>query len=82
MATKQERACGAKYKHRTRASAYGEAKGTRVPGMSVYQCAYCRHWHIGKSRKAKSATSASDRIGHLLERHKRRAAEDKKAKHV
>jgi hypothetical protein len=73
MATKQERACGSKRKHRTRESAYGEAKGVGVPGMSVYQCAYCRHWHIGKSRKAKSATAASDRIGHLLERHKRRA---------
>jgi hypothetical protein len=82
MATKQERACGSKYRHRTRESAYGEAKGVGVPGMSVYQCAYCRHWHIGKSRKAKSPTAAADRIGHLLDRHKQRVIGDKKARHV
>jgi hypothetical protein len=82
MATKQERACGGKRRPRTRESAYGEAKGVGVPGMSVYQCAYCKFWHIGKSRKAKSPTAAADRIGHLLERHKRRVTGDKKANHV
>jgi hypothetical protein len=82
MATKQERACGSKRRHQTRKSAYGEAKGTGVPWMSVYQCAYCKHWHIGKSRKAKSPTAAADRIGHLLDRHKQRVIGDKKAKHV
>lgn len=49
--------CTGKIRHRKRGAAKQEARrlyqevGAALGPLAIYQCAYCRGWHVGKSTK-------------------------------
>ena len=52
----KDRICGKKIKHATKENAEKEAKRMRKkygPKFNVYECGFCKCWHIGTNRSGK-----------------------------